>query len=93
MDQEPDEEEVEKFRSICSSSESTEQPRLIGANLTSPASPILDEGVGHEATATPMMVEELEGVYFHQEPLDVGDGIAVLEESVELAIPDVITQI
>lgn len=54
-----------------------------------------DEGSkqsSNQGLATPMMTEELEEGRFHPDPLDVGDGIAVLEESVELGVPDVLTQ-
>ncbi|RYP58104.1 hypothetical protein DL769_009108 [Monosporascus sp. CRB-8-3] len=41
---------------------------------------------------TPMMEEELEEGQFHETPLAVDHGVAVLEESVELGVPDVVTQ-
>ncbi|KAI1132959.1 hypothetical protein F5Y10DRAFT_291038 [Nemania abortiva] len=49
-------------------------------------------GGSGQRTIPPMMAEEREEGCFHQDPLNVGDGIAVLEESVELGVPDVITQ-
>ncbi|KAI1331060.1 hypothetical protein F5Y16DRAFT_395498 [Xylariaceae sp. FL0255] len=50
-------------------------------------------GKQSSGNATPMMQEEMEEGRFHEEPLDVGDGLAVLEESVELGVPDVISHI
>ncbi|KAI3337439.1 hypothetical protein HD806DRAFT_529003 [Xylariaceae sp. AK1471] len=89
MDQELDEYEIEEFRSICSPASSDEY-RLIRSSLTSVTSPNSDDG--RQKTATPMMEEEQQEGRFHEEPLDVGNGIAVLEESVELRVPDVIAQ-
>ena len=39
-----------------------------------------------------MANEVVEGHHFHEEPLDVGDGVALTEESVELCVPDVVSQ-
>ncbi|KAH6647250.1 hypothetical protein BKA67DRAFT_663586 [Truncatella angustata] len=39
------------------------------------------------------MEEQEEDGCFHEEPLEVANGVAVLEESVEMHVPDVITQI
>ena len=45
-----------------------------------------------QGSSSPMMEEELEEGCFHETPLEVDHGVAVLEESVELGVPDVITQ-
>jgi hypothetical protein len=42
---------------------------------------------------TQMEEQEMDERRFHGEPLEVADGIAVLEESVEMHVPDVMTQI
>jgi hypothetical protein len=89
MDQELDEEEVDEFQSLCPPV-SSDESRLIKSGLASVASPGSD---GQQESATPMMVEEQQEGRFHQEPLNVAEGIAVLEKSVELGVPDVITQI
>lgn len=41
---------------------------------------------------TQMEEEEIQEGRFHKTPLEVADGIAVLEESVEMHVPDVMTQ-
>ncbi|KAI1500992.1 hypothetical protein F5X99DRAFT_384069 [Biscogniauxia marginata] len=66
---------------------------LIRACLTPLPSPTPGEEMAIRDTATTMMMEESEEGYFHQEPLDVGDGVAILEESVGLGVPDVISQV
>ncbi|KAI0435191.1 hypothetical protein F5Y09DRAFT_293968 [Xylaria sp. FL1042] len=91
MDQELAEDEIEEFESICSF-KSEDQSKPLGASLASKALPISAENNGQRCI-TPMMLEELEDGCFHQDPLDVGDGIAVLEESIELGVPDVITKV
>ncbi|KAI5926437.1 hypothetical protein F4810DRAFT_707518 [Camillea tinctor] len=65
---------------------------LIRASLTPLPPPTHAEEMVIRDTASPMMVEESEGC-FHGEPLDVGDGMAVLEESVDLGVPDLISQV
>ncbi|KAI1824838.1 hypothetical protein F4861DRAFT_530736 [Xylaria intraflava] len=94
MSQEVDEEEIEKFQSICSF-ESRDQSRLLRASLDSIMPPIFGTGHDYQESIAPMTTEELElrEGCFHQEPLDVVDGIAVMEESIELGVPDVITQV
>lgn len=42
---------------------------------------------------TPMEQEELQSHHFNPDPLELPDGVALLEESVELHIPDIITQL
>ena len=42
---------------------------------------------------SPMMQNEEEEGRFRPEPLEVEDGLAVLEESVELGVPDVVKQV
>jgi len=84
MDQDVDDEVLEEFLPICSPV-SPDQSGLLRASLQ----PIVD---GHPECPTPMMTEELEEGRFHEEPLDVAGGVAVLEESVQLGVPDVVTQ-
>ncbi|KAI2630554.1 hypothetical protein GGS21DRAFT_524859 [Xylaria nigripes] len=92
MSQEVDAEEVEQFQSICSF-ESPEQSKELRASLYSIMAQISTESHGRRGSITSTMAElELEEGRFHEEPLDVVDGVAVLEESVELGVPDVITQ-
>lgn len=45
---------------------------------------------GHKS---PMMQHEEQEGRFKPEPLEVEDGVAVLEESVQLGVPDVVTQV
>ncbi len=45
-----------------------------------------------EVPLTPMEEKELSGAHFSSRPLEVQDGVALLEESIELHVPDVITQ-
>lgn len=91
MHQKLDEDEAEEFRSVYSF-ELADKPKRIGAGLASTAPELLGEG-SNQGLATPMMIEELAEGRFHPDPLDVGDGIAVLEESVELGVADVLTQV
>lgn len=51
-----------------------------------------EEDAFFQGHPTAMMEEELEEGRFHETPLDVEYGIAVLEESVEAGVPDVVTQ-
>ncbi|KAI3343990.1 hypothetical protein F4824DRAFT_494246 [Ustulina deusta] len=90
MDQNLDEDEIEEFQSICSFKPAN-QSILLGASLASIAPRMSGEDSG-QGGITPMRIEELEDGRFHHDPLDVGDGIAVLEESIELEVPDVITK-
>ncbi|KAI1423849.1 hypothetical protein F5Y12DRAFT_798005 [Xylaria sp. FL1777] len=90
MHQELDEDEIEKFQSICSF-RPADQAILLDASRASIAPQISGEDNG-QRDITPMMMEKLQDGHFHHDPLDVGDGIAVLEESVELGVPDVITK-
>ncbi|RYO82184.1 hypothetical protein DL766_004581 [Monosporascus sp. MC13-8B] len=54
--------------------------------------PTPSEDAFFQGHPTPMMEEELEEGRFHETPLAVYHGVAVFEESVELGVPDVITQ-
>ncbi|KAI1641020.1 hypothetical protein F4809DRAFT_637150 [Biscogniauxia mediterranea] len=65
---------------------------FIRACLTPLPPPTHGEEKAIRDTASTMMVEESEGC-FHREPLDVGDGVAVLEESVDLGVPDIVSQV
>ncbi|KAH9900422.1 hypothetical protein F4778DRAFT_791703 [Xylariomycetidae sp. FL2044] len=60
---------------------------LIRASLTS-----LPPPTPAEEAVTPMISEEMEEGRFHQEPLDVDHGVAILEESVGLRVADLVTQ-
>ncbi|KAI8634688.1 hypothetical protein F5Y19DRAFT_121303 [Xylariaceae sp. FL1651] len=91
MDQELEDDQTEEFGPLCSPV-SFDESEQIRASLTPLTSSTSDEGVDRQESATPMMLEELREGYFHQEPLDVGNGIAVFEESVGLGVPDVIAQ-
>ncbi|KAI5863050.1 hypothetical protein GGS23DRAFT_596818 [Durotheca rogersii] len=51
-----------------------------------------EEEVSLSNLITQMMREEMEEGRFHGDPLEVDHGVAVLEESVNLAVPDLITQ-
>lgn len=62
----------------------TALPRL---TITSP------DGHVHEQPVTSMEQREMEKSQFEAKPLEVADGIAVLEESVELHVPDIMTQV
>ncbi|KAI0526642.1 hypothetical protein F5B22DRAFT_655765 [Xylaria bambusicola] len=90
MEQELDEAEIEEFQSICSF-KPTEQSMFLGASLSSVKSRMLSEDF-NRGGITPMIKEDIEEGRFHRDPLHVGDGIAVLEESIELGVPDVITK-
>ncbi|KAI1310949.1 hypothetical protein F5Y03DRAFT_391945 [Xylaria venustula] len=90
MDQEPDKDEMEKFQSICSFRPAT-QSILLGASLASLA-PQMSGDNDDQRGITPMMMEELEEGRFHDDPLNVRDGVAILEESIELGVPDFITK-
>lgn len=54
--------------------------------------PNLEEDTYFDDHKSPMMKHEEEEGKFMPEPLEVEDGVAVLEESVELGVPDVVTQ-
>ncbi|KAI1369136.1 hypothetical protein F5Y08DRAFT_325541 [Xylaria arbuscula] len=90
MERELDEYDVEEFDSICSFTP-TKQSMKSEANLPS-RSPLKSAKDISRGEITLMMKEELEEGRFHHDPLDVGDGIAVLEESIELGVPDVIAK-
>lgn len=51
----------------------------------------LEDAFFHKLTQ--MEAEEMDEGYFQERPLEVADGIAVLEESVDIHIPDIVTQI
>ncbi|KAI0971785.1 hypothetical protein F4678DRAFT_461151 [Xylaria arbuscula] len=90
MDQELDKDEIEEFQSICSFRLAT-QSVLLGARLNSLTPQVSGEN-GDQRDITPMMMEELEEGRFHHDPLNVRDGVAILEESIELGVPDFITK-
>ncbi|KAK5629765.1 hypothetical protein RRF57_005480 [Xylaria bambusicola] len=90
MEQELDEDKIEEFQSICSF-KPAEKSMFLGASLTSVKPRMLPKDFSR-GDITPMMKGEIEEGRFHQDPLHVGDGIAVLEESIELGVPDVITK-
>ncbi|KAI1337825.1 hypothetical protein F5Y15DRAFT_417614 [Xylariaceae sp. FL0016] len=77
----------------CHSLVAEEKVALLKASLTPLPSPSSEEEVSLREHASQMMVEEAQEGVFHEEPLDVGTGMAVLEESVELGVPDVISQV
>ncbi|KAI1116199.1 hypothetical protein F5Y14DRAFT_459677 [Nemania sp. NC0429] len=87
-----DEDETEEFRSAYSFKAAADQSKVAEARLAATAPELVGEESDSQGLATPMMIEELDEGRFHPDPLDVGDGIAVLEESVELGVPDVLTQ-
>lgn len=62
------------------------------ACLTPLPLPTPKEDAFFQSQPTRMMEEELEEGRFHEAPLAVKHGIAVLEESVDLGVPDVFTQ-
>jgi hypothetical protein len=62
------------------------------ATLTALPSPTTAEDASLRCGPAPMMEEEINEGRFHKEPLDVGNGVAVLEESVGLGVPDVVAQ-
>ncbi|CAJ2506384.1 Uu.00g005140.m01.CDS01 [Anthostomella pinea] len=67
---------------------------FIRALLTPLPAPTSEENFCLRDDVTSMMLEEMEERHFHQEPLEVGDhGVAVLEESLGLGVPDVISQV
>ena len=68
-----------------------ERSGILGADLPSKSPQKLAMNTSRREI-TPMMKEELEEGRFHHDPLDVGDGIAVLEESIELGVPDFIAK-
>ncbi|KAI0017352.1 hypothetical protein F4780DRAFT_796531 [Xylariomycetidae sp. FL0641] len=65
---------------------------LIHASLHPLPSPSAVEEAELDEAISPMMLDELEEGRFHQQPLDVGTGVAVSEEGVGLGVPDVMTQ-
>lgn len=91
VDEDENEDETEEFLYVYSF-DSADQSKRTGAGLASTA-PELSGEDSNQGLVTPMMIEELEEGRFHPDPLDVGDGIAVLEESIELGVPDVLTQV
>jgi hypothetical protein len=56
-------------------------------------SPTPDEDAFVYNKPTLMMEEEMEEGRFHEDPLDVADGVAMMEESVGLGVPDVMKQV
>ncbi|KAK7753466.1 hypothetical protein SLS62_004541 [Diatrype stigma] len=80
--------ESSEFRSTSSHGLST----LDRACLTPLPLPTPEEDASFQSHPTRMMEEELEEGRFHEAPLAVEHGIAVLEESVDWGVPDVITQ-
>ncbi|KAI1180267.1 hypothetical protein F4777DRAFT_529406 [Nemania sp. FL0916] len=94
QEDEPDEVHFINSTDATDVTDSSDEIRSLRAELALTMSQIMNLGGGgiNHGPATPMMAEELEEGRFHPDPLDVGEGIAVLEESVELGVPDVITQ-
>ncbi|KAI0013589.1 hypothetical protein F4779DRAFT_613320 [Xylariaceae sp. FL0662B] len=62
------------------------------AHATPLPPPTPDEQAALHECPTPMMKEEMEEGRFHEQPLEVDHGVAVMEESVGLGVPDVVTQ-
>ncbi|KAI1865792.1 hypothetical protein JX265_008115 [Neoarthrinium moseri] len=67
------------------------QAAYIRACGTPLPSPTTDEDAFFHDKTTTMMEEERQKGRFHGDPLEVADGVAVMEESVELCVPDVLT--
>lgn len=65
---------------------------LMAAHLTPLPPPTPEEHAVLRSCPSQMMKEEMEEGRFHEGPLEVDHGLAVLEESVELGAPDFITQ-
>ncbi|XXH04826.1 hypothetical protein Hte_011248 [Hypoxylon texense] len=65
---------------------------LMAAHLTPLPPPTPEEHAILRSRPSQMMKEEMEEGRFHEGPLEVDHGLAVLEESVELGAPDFITQ-
>ncbi|ETS83935.1 hypothetical protein PFICI_05811 [Pestalotiopsis fici W106-1] len=65
---------------------------FIRACATPLPTPTQQEETFFRETLTQMEEQEIEEGRFHKTPLEVADGIAVLEESVEMHVPDVMTQ-
>ncbi|KAI0402925.1 hypothetical protein F4802DRAFT_617216 [Xylaria palmicola] len=82
--------DAKEFRALCSF-DSPNSSRLHGTGAAPTASETTGQD-GGKGRATSPMIEEREEGRFHEGPLEVREGIAVLEESVELGVPDVITQ-
>lgn len=80
--------ESSEFQSTSSHGLST----LDRACLTPLPLPTPEEDPFFHSHPTPMMEEEREEGRIHAGPLAVEHGVAVLEESVDWAVPDVITQ-
>ena len=55
--------------------------------------PTAEEEVFFYDVTTEMMEEETERGQFHKMPLDVANGVAVMEESVELHVADIVKQV
>ncbi|KAI2615497.1 hypothetical protein GGR54DRAFT_612759 [Hypoxylon sp. NC1633] len=65
---------------------------LAAAALTPLPSPSTGEQTRLRRCTSRMMKLEMEEGRFHKEPLEVDHGVAVSEESIDLGLPDVITQ-
>lgn len=65
---------------------------MLAAHLTPLPPPTPEEHRILRECPSQMMREELEEGRFHEGPLEVDHGLAVLEESVGLGVPDFITQ-
>ncbi|KAI0180335.1 hypothetical protein GGR52DRAFT_587902 [Hypoxylon sp. FL1284] len=65
---------------------------LTAARLTPLPPPTPDEQATLQSHSSEMMGEEMEEGRFREGPLEVDHGVAVLEESVGLGVPDFITQ-
>lgn len=66
-------------------------PTFVHASLTRlpPSTSEEDAFLQYRSPTSPMMEEELEEGHFHESPLEVDHGVAMLEESVELGVADV----
>ncbi|KAI0835597.1 hypothetical protein F5Y06DRAFT_305835 [Hypoxylon sp. FL0890] len=65
---------------------------LFSAGVTSLPPPTPGEQASLGQFITPMEKQEMEEGRFHEEPLDVVHGVALLEESVKFGVPDIVTQ-
>ncbi|KAI1375862.1 hypothetical protein F4677DRAFT_446023 [Hypoxylon crocopeplum] len=73
--------------------DSRKENTMLAASLTPLPPPTPEEQASLRKCTTQMMKEEIEEGRFHKEPLEVDHGMAILEENVGLALPDVITQV
>ncbi|KAI1144204.1 hypothetical protein F5Y05DRAFT_418281 [Hypoxylon sp. FL0543] len=76
---------------LDSSKENT-RSLIFSAGVTSLPPPTPGEEANLSQFTTPMEKQEMEEGRFHEEPLDVVHGVALLEESVKFGVPDIVTQ-